>query len=53
VLSPLAVGLVATEMGWGRAVAATAVFPLIALALIWALLPETNGRDLEDTSAVG
>jgi MFS transporter, putative metabolite:H+ symporter len=53
VLSPLAVGLVATEMGWGRAVAATAVFPLIALALIWALLPETSGRDLEDTSAVG
>jgi putative MFS transporter len=52
VLSPLAVGLVAEEVGWGRAVGGTAVFPLVALALIWLMLPETRGRELEETSAV-
>ncbi|MSP61083.1 MAG: MFS transporter [Myxococcales bacterium] len=51
VLSPLAVGLAAAEVGWGPAVAATAIFPMIALILILALLPETRGRELEDTSA--
>ncbi|MEW5849311.1 MAG: MFS transporter [Myxococcota bacterium] len=50
VLSPLAVGLAAEEVGWGRAVSATAIFPVIALVLIFAWLPETMSRDLEDTS---
>jgi putative MFS transporter len=52
VLSPLIVGLIAASTGWGPAVAATAVFPLLALALIWTLLPETVGRELEETSAM-
>ena len=30
----------------------TALFPLLALALIFLWLPETNGRELEDTSRV-
>jgi MFS transporter, putative metabolite:H+ symporter len=53
VLSPLAVGAAAAEVGWGAAISATAVFPLLALGLIWTLLPETGGRELEETSALG
>jgi putative MFS transporter len=50
VLSPLLVGQLAVGLGWGRAVASTTVFPLAALALILLWLPETNGRELEDTA---
>lgn len=50
VLAPLAVGIAAVDLGWGTAVRYTAVFPLIALALIFWLLPETRGRELEDTA---
>lgn len=52
VLSPYLVGRLAGTMGWGKAVSLTAVGPLLALGLIWALLPETRGRELEDTSAI-
>lgn len=52
VLSPLLVGFAADRVGWGPAVAATAVFPLVALGLIWIWLPETRGRELEETSAM-
>lgn len=51
-LSPVAIGLAAEAVGWGSAVAATAVFPLLALGLIVWLLPETGGRELEETSAL-
>lgn len=50
--SPLLVGLAAGTFGWGPTVAATAIFPLLALGVIWAVLPETAGRELEETSAV-
>jgi MFS transporter, putative metabolite:H+ symporter len=50
VVSPLAVGYAATSIGWGPAVSLTVVFPCIALVLILILLPETRGRELEDTS---
>lgn len=50
VLAPLAVGFAAADVGWGPAVAATGVAPLIALALILKWLPETQGRELEETS---
>ena len=52
VLSPIAVGQAAVHVGWGPAVSATAVFPLVALGLILWLLPETKGRELEETSAM-
>lgn len=52
VVSPVLVGAAADAVGWAPAVAATAVCPLGALALIWALLPETAGRELEDTAAL-
>ncbi|RME51134.1 MAG: MFS transporter, partial [Deltaproteobacteria bacterium] len=50
VLSPLAVGFAAGHVGWGKAVAATTLFPLLALLLILSWLPETTGRELEETA---
>jgi MFS transporter, putative metabolite:H+ symporter len=52
VVAPLAVGAAAGSYGWGPAVAATSVFPLVALALILWKLPETSGIELEQTSAL-
>jgi putative MFS transporter len=51
-VSPLLVGLAADTFGWGPTVAATATFPLLVLGVIWAVMPETVGRELEETSAV-
>jgi putative MFS transporter len=51
VISPIVIGFLAQDVGWGPVLMWTAVFPLLALALIWWLLPETSGRELEDTSA--
>jgi putative MFS transporter len=53
VVSPTAVGFAAARVGWGRAVSLTTVFPVIALVLILVLLPETRGRELEETSKAG
>jgi MFS transporter, putative metabolite:H+ symporter len=52
VLSPVVVGLFAREVGWGAAVRPTAIFPIIALVLIFWLLPETRARELEETAAI-
>ena len=51
VVAPIFIGLLAERFGWGPAVAVTAVCPLGALALIWLLLPETKGKELEETAA--
>jgi putative MFS transporter len=48
--SPLLLGWAAGSFGWGPTLASTAIFPLLALALILAFLPETVGRELEETS---
>jgi putative MFS transporter len=53
VLSPVVVGHLAADVGWGPVMRASAVFPAIALVLLLWLLPETNGRELEQTSALG
>jgi putative MFS transporter len=52
VLSPILVGLAADKIGWGAAVSSTAIFPLLALGLILWLLPETRGKELEETARV-
>ncbi len=52
VLGPLLVGFGAERYGWGPAVSITAVFPLLALVLILTRLPETGGKELEETSAM-
>lgn len=48
VLSPIAVGYAAKQVGWGRALAPTALAPLLALGLIFWLLPETRAKELEE-----
>jgi putative MFS transporter len=52
VASPLVVGYLARDIGWGSAVRMTAIFPIIALILIFWLLPETKNRELEETARV-
>jgi MFS transporter, putative metabolite:H+ symporter len=52
VIGPLAVGFAAERWGYGTALSVASLFPLLALGLILARLPETSGRELEDTSAV-
>ncbi|MDB4987313.1 MAG: transporter permease [Myxococcaceae bacterium] len=52
VLGPLVVGSVAQQWGYGIAMSAISAGPLLALGLILARLPETSGRELEDTSAL-
>lgn len=53
VLAPIAIGGLAQSIGWGPAVASTAVGPLIALAILLRFVPETRGRELEDTAKLG
>lgn len=52
VLSPIAVGYAAEVFGWGPSVGVTALAALAALGLILLWLPETRGRELEDTAKV-
>lgn len=53
VFTPMLVGWAATSVGWGPAVSATVVGPLLALILVLATLPETKGRELENTARLG
>jgi putative MFS transporter len=50
VLSPIAVGAVAERVGWAHALAPTALFAILAAVLVYAWLPETRGRELEETA---
>jgi putative MFS transporter len=50
VAAPAFVGIAAEAYGWGLPVALTAIGPIIALVLILVLLPETRGKELEETS---
>jgi putative MFS transporter len=52
VLSPLVIGFLAKSLGWGQVIRWTAVFPVLALVLVYRLLPETKGRALEETAAI-
>jgi putative MFS transporter len=49
-VSPLVLTELCPIYGWGPTLAATAVFPLLALIVIWLALPETGRRELEDTA---
>jgi MFS transporter, putative metabolite:H+ symporter len=50
VTSPLLIGELVSDFGLGWPLRASVVFPLIALGLIFLWLPETNRRELEETS---
>jgi putative MFS transporter len=52
IVSPLGVGLLVAHLGFGVAVALTALGPLLALILILTALPETRGKELEETAAL-
>jgi putative MFS transporter len=51
-LSPFVVGEVAKTTGWGLPLRVSAIFPLFAILLILWLLPETRGKELEDSAAL-
>jgi putative MFS transporter len=52
VVGPVVVGALAGSIGWGDAVSLTAIFVVAALVLVVLVLPETAGRELEDTAAL-
>lgn len=52
VLSPFLVGALAQAHSFGLAVGVTTLGPLLAIACVWALLPETSRRELEETAAL-
>ncbi|MGC4094760.1 MAG: MFS transporter [Polyangiaceae bacterium] len=49
-LSPFAIGYLVEQLGWSSVLRATAIFPAIACILMWVYLPETRGRELEETA---
>lgn len=51
-LSHTVIGFSAARVGWGPSVSSTAVLLLITIGLVWVMLPETGGRELEETSRV-
>jgi putative MFS transporter len=51
-LSPFLVGELVASWGWGGVLRLTAILPLVALLLIWLLLPETRARELEETAGL-
>ena len=53
VLSPVVVGHLAANGGWGPVMRVSVVFPAVGLGLLLWLLPETKGQELEKTSDLG
>lgn len=53
VASPIVVGRLAEDGGWGPVMRASVAFPALALGLVLWLLPETSRRELEQTSELG
>ena len=49
-LSPFVIALLVDLRGFGAVVRWTAPFPLLAIVLIWLFLPETNGKELEQSA---
>lgn len=52
IIGPYLVGILASRIGWGDAVSVTAGFVVAALAIILWALPETSGKELEETAAL-
>lgn len=49
-LSPFLIGEVAEHTGWGTPLRWTAIFPVIALGIVLWRLPETQGKELEESA---
>lgn len=52
VASPPLVGALAASIGWGGAVRWTSLALIGTLALLWAWMPETKARELEETAGM-
>jgi len=52
VISPIVIGELAVDRGWGPVLRFSVVFPALALLLVLLWLPETRGRELEQTAQV-
>jgi putative MFS transporter len=52
VASPFVLGELARDRGWGPVLRGSIVFPALSLLLLLLWLPETRGRELEQTAAV-
>ncbi len=52
VIGPWLVGAGAERWGYGPSLSWAAVLPILSLALVLTRLPETSGRELEETSAL-
>lgn len=50
-LSPFVLAQFVDAFGFGAVMRWTALFPILAVILIWLFLPETKGRELEQTAA--
>jgi putative MFS transporter len=50
--SPFVIGAFVDGRGWGPVLRVTSIFPLLALALVLWLLPETRSKELEETARV-
>ncbi len=50
VLAPAGLGVLAEAWGWGPSIQLTTICPILALILIFLLLPETNAMELEETA---
>ena len=50
--APILVGFLAGDLGWGPTLSVTAAALPVALIMIFAFLPETRGRELEETAAL-
>jgi putative MFS transporter len=50
VLSPLAIGALAVDRGWGPVLQGSVLFPAVALLLLLLWLPETRGKELEQSA---
>lgn len=50
VFSPLVIGGIADQVGWGSALRPTVIFAIGALVCVYLWMPETAGRELEDTA---
>lgn len=48
--SPLLIAPLVRETGWAPTLRVTALFPIVALLLVLWLLPETRGKNLEETA---
>jgi putative MFS transporter len=52
VLSPVVIGHLARDIGWGPVLRVSVVFPAVALLLLLLWLPETKGQEVEQSAAL-